>query len=60
MDGSTGWEVDRCSMGEAATAAVTGHASHRLLEQFDQEDLRLSAIHNVVPPRGQRGGSTSH
>ncbi len=56
MDGSVGWEEDRCSMGKAVAAAITGRPSDRLLEQLDQGVLRLSSMHNVVPPRGQRGG----
>jgi uncharacterized protein GlcG (DUF336 family) len=55
MDGSTGWEVDRSSMGKAVAAAITGQPSDRLVEQFHQGILRLSSC-NVVPPRGQRGG----
>jgi uncharacterized protein GlcG (DUF336 family) len=56
MDSSTGWEVDRCSMGKAVAAAITGHPSDRLLEHFEQGVLRSSSMHNVVPPRGGRGG----
>jgi uncharacterized protein GlcG (DUF336 family) len=56
MDGSTGWEVDRCSMGKAVAAAITGHPSDRFLEHFDQGVLRPFSMHSVVPPQGRRGG----
>ena len=56
MDGSVGWEVDRCSMGKAVAAAITGRPSDRLFEQFGTGWPRLSSCNNVVPPRGQRGG----
>ena len=32
MDGSVGWEVDRCSVGKAVAAAITGRPSDRLFE----------------------------
>jgi len=56
MDGSIGWEVDRCSMGKAVAAAITGRASDRLFEQYDTAGPRMPSSSNVVPPRGQRGG----
>ena len=57
MDGSVDWEADRSSMGKAVAAAITGRPSHRLLEQFKGDGLRLlSSHHHVVPPRGHRGG----
>jgi uncharacterized protein GlcG (DUF336 family) len=56
MDGSTGWEADRRSMGKAVAAAITGQSSDRLLEHFEQGVIRVFSMHNVVPPRGQRGG----
>jgi uncharacterized protein GlcG (DUF336 family) len=56
MDASTGWEIDRSSMGKAVAAAITGRPSDRLFEYFRIGGLRSSSFHNVVPPRGQRGG----
>jgi uncharacterized protein GlcG (DUF336 family) len=57
MDGSVGWEVDRCSMGKAVAAAITGRPSDQLFEQFGKGWPRLSSFSNaVVHPRGQRGG----
>jgi len=56
MDESMGWEVDRWSMGKAVAAAITGRPSDRLIEHFRTGGSRLSSFHNVVPPRGQRGG----
>jgi uncharacterized protein GlcG (DUF336 family) len=56
MDGSVGWEVDRCSMGKAVAAGITGRPSDRLFEQFGVGASRLTTWGNVVPPRGQRGG----
>jgi uncharacterized protein GlcG (DUF336 family) len=56
MDGSVGWEVDRCSMGKAVAAAITGLPSDRLVEQFGTGKARWLSYNNVVPPRGQRGG----
>jgi uncharacterized protein GlcG (DUF336 family) len=56
MDESTGWEVDRCSMGKAVAAALTGQPSDRLFEHFRAGGPRLSSSKNVVPARGQRGG----
>ena len=56
MDGSVGWEVDRCSMGKAVAAAISGGPSDRLFERLGPGGLRLSSHSNVVPPRGQRGG----
>jgi uncharacterized protein GlcG (DUF336 family) len=55
MDGSVGWEADRCSMGKAVAAAITGRQSDRLFEQ-GTGGPRLSSCGNVVAPRGQRGG----
>lgn len=55
MDGSVGWQSDRSSIGKAVAAAITGRPSHRLLEEFGRDGLRLSSYH-VVPPRGHRGG----
>jgi len=56
MDGSVGWESDRCSMGKAVAAAVTGLPSDRLMEHMQRHGLRSTSCNNVVPPRGQRGG----
>lgn len=56
MDGSVGWEADRSSMGKAVAAAITGRPSDRLLEQYGRGGPRVSLYHNVVPPRGHRGG----
>lgn len=56
MDESMGWEEDRCSMGKAVAAAITGRPSDRLFEHFRTVGLRSSSFHNVVPPSGQRGG----
>jgi len=56
MDESVGWEVDRCSMGKAVAAAITGRPSDRLFEHFRVGRLRVPSFHHVVPPRGQRGG----
>jgi uncharacterized protein GlcG (DUF336 family) len=56
MDGSVGWQEDRCSMGRAVAAAITGLPSDRLFEKFGKGGLRLSSYNNVVAPVGQRGG----
>lgn len=56
MDGSTGWESDRSSMGKAVAAAVIGRPSNQLLEQFGEGKSLFSSHCNVIPPRGQRGG----
>jgi uncharacterized protein GlcG (DUF336 family) len=56
MDGSVHWGADRSSMGKAVAAAITGHPSDRLLEEFGKGGLRLASCNNVVSPRGQRGG----
>jgi glc operon protein GlcG len=56
MDRSCGWESDRCSMGKAVAAAVTGLPSDRLMEHVQNHGLRSSSYNNVVQPRGQRGG----
>ena len=56
MDESVDWEVDRCSMGKAVAAAITGRPSDRLFEHFRVGGPRLPSFHHVVPPRGQRGG----
>lgn len=54
MDRSRGWEADRCSIGKAVAAAVSGLPSDRLMERIQRHGLR--PISYVVPPRGQRGG----
>lgn len=56
MDRSRGWESDRCSMGKAVAAAVTGLPSDRLIEHMQKFGMRSTSCSNVVPPRGQRGG----
>jgi uncharacterized protein GlcG (DUF336 family) len=56
MDESMGWGVDRCSMGTAVAAAISGRPSHRLFKHFRIGGPRLSSFHNVVSPTGQRGG----
>jgi uncharacterized protein GlcG (DUF336 family) len=56
MDGSVGWEADRNSMGKAVAAAITGHPSNRLFEEFATVATRLPTCNNVVTPSGQRGG----
>jgi uncharacterized protein GlcG (DUF336 family) len=56
MDGSVGWEEDRRSMGKAVAEAITGLPSDRLVEKLSKGGPRLSSYHNVVPPRGRRGG----
>jgi uncharacterized protein GlcG (DUF336 family) len=56
MDGSVGWGEDRCSMGRAVAAAITGLPSDRLVEKLGKRGPQLSSYNNVVPPRGQRGG----
>jgi glc operon protein GlcG len=56
MDRSRGWESDRCSMGKAVAAAVTGRSSDRLIEHMQRFGMKLTSCSNVVPPRGQRGG----
>jgi uncharacterized protein GlcG (DUF336 family) len=56
MDDSISWEADRCSMGKAVAAAVTGRASDQLFEHLRKGGPRMSSNYNVVPPRGQRGG----
>lgn len=56
MDGSVGWEVDRCSMGKAVAAAISGRPSDRWFEQSATGGPQLSSSSNVVPPRSQRGG----
>jgi uncharacterized protein GlcG (DUF336 family) len=56
MDESMGWGVDRCSMGTAVAAAISGRPSDRLFEHFRIGGPRLSSFHNVVSPTGQRGG----
>jgi hypothetical protein len=53
---SSGWEVDRSSIGKAVAAAITGRPSDRLFEQFSAGSPRLPSWNNVVSPRGQRGG----
>jgi glc operon protein GlcG len=56
MDGSHGWEADRCCMGKAVAAAVIGLSSDRLFQHPYADGGRLRSSDNVVPPRGQRGG----
>lgn len=56
MDQSRGWESDRCSMGKAVAAAVTGRPSEQWVEYTQRHGLRSISYNNVVPPRGQRGG----
>jgi uncharacterized protein GlcG (DUF336 family) len=56
MDGSLGWETDRCSMGKAVAAAITGEPSDRLLQHLGTGAPPLDSCSSVVPPRGQRGG----
>jgi uncharacterized protein GlcG (DUF336 family) len=56
MDGSTDWEADRSSMGKAVAAAISGRPSERLVEHFRIDRLRPSSFHQVILPRGQRGG----
>jgi uncharacterized protein GlcG (DUF336 family) len=56
MDDSVGWETDRCSMGKAVAAAITGEPSDRLLQHLGTGAPPLDSSSSVVPPRGQRGG----
>lgn len=56
MERSRKWESDRCSMGKAVAAAVTGLPSYRLMEYMQRHGLRPASGNNVVPPRGQCGG----
>jgi glc operon protein GlcG len=56
MDGSRGWEADRCSMGKAVAAALIGFPSDQLFQHLRTADARWPSCSNVVPPRGQRGG----
>jgi glc operon protein GlcG len=56
MDGSHGWDSDRCSMGKAVAAAVTGLPSDRLSEHMQRFGMKATSHRNVVPPRGERGG----
>jgi len=56
MDQSRGWESDRCSIGKAVAAAVSGLPSDRFVEHMQQHGMRSTACKSVVPPRGQRGG----
>ncbi|MFL5289296.1 MAG: GlcG/HbpS family heme-binding protein [Rhodopila sp.] len=55
MDGCTGWDVDRSSMGVATAAAIIGHPSDQLSDRCTS-GLRIFSHANVVTPRGQRGG----
>ena len=56
MDGSRGWEADRCSMGKAVAAALIGFPSDQLFQHLRTAGARLPSCGNIVPPRGQRGG----
>jgi uncharacterized protein GlcG (DUF336 family) len=56
MDGSRVWDSDRCSMGKAVAAAVTGSPSDQLIDHLERMGLRSGSCSQVVPPRGQRGG----
>ena len=56
MDGSLGWEVDRCAMGKAVAAAITGRPSDELYQYMQTNGSRKVSCHHVVTPRGQRGG----
>ena len=56
MDGAAGWDVDRCSMGKAVAAAVTGRPSDQLMKHLHSGGRMRSSTCNVVPPRAQRGG----
>jgi glc operon protein GlcG len=55
MDGCTGWDVDRSSMGKATAAAIIGYPSDQLCARY-ASGLQISSYANAVPPRGQRGG----
>jgi glc operon protein GlcG len=56
MDGAAGWNVDRCSMGKAVAAAVTGSPSDQLTKHLHSGARMQSSTCNVVPPMAQRGG----
>lgn len=56
MDRSCGWETDRCSMGKAVAAAMSGLPSDRFVDHLQGQGLRAPSYSNVVPPRHQRGG----
>jgi glc operon protein GlcG len=56
MDGCTGWDVDRSSLGVATSAAITGYPSDQLSDRWTPSRSRISSYVNVVPPRGRRGG----
>jgi glc operon protein GlcG len=56
MDGAAGWDVERCSMGKAVAAAVTGSPSDQLAKHLHSGRPMPSSICNVVPPTAQRGG----
>jgi uncharacterized protein GlcG (DUF336 family) len=56
MDGSNAWETDRCSMGKAVAAAISGLPSDQFFEYVHAHGSRLTSWNNVVSPRGQRGG----
>ena len=56
MDGATGWDVDRCSMGKAVAAAITGSPSDQLVKHLQSGGRMRSSTCNVVPPKAQRGG----
>jgi uncharacterized protein GlcG (DUF336 family) len=56
MDGSIAWEADRCSMGKAIAAAISGLPSDRFSEHVRTHGSRVPSWNNVVSPRAQRGG----
>ena len=56
MDECRGWDSDRCAMGKAVAAAITGLPSELLNEHLQRYGLGLCSHSNVVPPRAQRGG----
>jgi glc operon protein GlcG len=56
MDGSFDWESDRCAMGKAVAAAVSGFASDRLTEHIQRLGMMMTSHSNVMPPLGRRGG----
>jgi len=56
MDGSIDWETDRCSIGKAVAAAISGLPSDRFTEYVHTQRSRLLSWNHVAPPRGQRGG----
>jgi uncharacterized protein GlcG (DUF336 family) len=56
MDGSSGWDSDRCAMGKAVAAAIAGVPSDQLAQHMHRFGMRSGSHANVVPPRNQRGG----